>query len=75
MKPISLFGKKWRVHKQTANRLTLVLDESPLAAWRKKQKLNQRDAASHLGISQTYLAKIELGDRNCPPELLEKIHA
>lgn len=75
MKSISLFGKKWRIQKQTSNRIVLVLDGNPIAAWRKKEKLNQRAAAAKLGISQTHLAKIELGDRNCPTELLEKIHA
>jgi DNA-binding XRE family transcriptional regulator len=74
---IQFQGRRWRLHKATAMRLIFHPAKSPeaviLKRWRAKQKLNQRAAAERLGISQTHLAKIELGTRNCPPELIQKV--
>lgn len=40
---------------------------------RKKAYLNQKALADKLGISQSYLSKLENGERNVNPELAKKI--
>lgn len=74
---IKFQGRKWRLESATETRLIFHPAKSEageaLKRWRKANKMNQRTAAEKLGISQTHLAKIELGDRNCPPEVLNAI--
>lgn len=77
MKTIEFSGRTWRLHSESESRLIFHPAKSEageaLKQWRVNNKLNQREAARQLGISQTHLAKIELGTRNCPPEIAEKI--
>lgn len=66
-------NKNWQLHGESAKRLIFRAentDGKKVLAWRTKKKLNQRDAAEQLGISQGQLARIESGTRSCPPELL-----
>lgn len=74
MKTIHFAGKSWRLHTQAPAKLVFVPAANPLATWRKKAKLNQRDAAAKLGISQGQLARIESGTRTISEELLSKLH-
>ncbi len=73
MNTINFQGRQWQLHKQTDTKLVFVLAANPLAKWRKKQKMNQRDAAAALGISQGQLARIESGTRTMSAELLAKL--
>lgn len=70
---VRIEGERWQIHKQTRNTIVLVRATQGLAAWRLKNSLSQRAAAKKLGISQAHLAKIELGQRFCPPAVLERI--
>jgi transcriptional regulator with XRE-family HTH domain len=38
-------------------------------------RLNQVQIAKELGISKSYLSMILLGQRNCPPKLIEKLQS
>lgn len=40
---------------------------------RKEKKLTLKQLANEIGLSQTYLSQIELGDRNVSADILEKI--
>lgn len=40
---------------------------------RNKQKINQQDLADHLGLTQSYLSRIEQGTRSVDLELAIKI--
>lgn len=73
MKPLSFGGKLWKLHKQTDTKLTFVPAGNVLSDWRRKKELNQRDAATRLGISQGQLARIESGTRTMSTDLLRKI--
>lgn len=79
MKPgdtITLQGTPWRVQKSTPKSVTLwrVEEDGPLLiAWRGKRKINQRQAAPLLGISQSFVAKIEKGDRALPDEARDRM--
>lgn len=75
MKTINHAGKIWRLHAETETKLVFVPSDNLLAKWRKKRKLNQRDAAAELGMSQGQLARIELGTRVCPPEIMQRIQS
>lgn len=66
--------KNWQIFSATETKLVFVPSGNPLAQWRKKNKLNQRDAAAKLGISQGQLARIESGTRTMSLELLAKLH-
>ncbi len=46
-----------------------------LQRWRKQKKLTQVEAASVLGISQTYLSLLEKGTRPLTPELKSRMNA
>lgn len=70
---ISFGGKTWRLHKQTDTKLVFVPAGNVLSDWRRKKELNQRDAATRLGISQGQLARIESGTRTMSPEIFRKI--
>jgi DNA-binding XRE family transcriptional regulator len=74
MKNIHFQGQQWQLYKQTPSKLVFVLAANPLATWRKKNKLTQRDAAVRLGISQGQLARIESGTRTISGDLLAKLH-
>jgi len=39
------------------------------------KRLNQTQIARELGISKSYLSMILLGQRKCPPDLLERLQA
>lgn len=76
MKTIQFDGQRWQLHTATARRLIFHRADhagKQFVKWRKAEKLNQRDAALKLGISQTHLAKIELGTRTAPDALLAKL--
>lgn len=77
MQTIQFSGRQWRLHSQSDRRLIFHPAKSvaamAIAGWRKKNKLTQRAAAQRLGISQSHLAKIELGTRNPPAEFLKAI--
>lgn len=73
METIQFQGERWQLHRATARRLIfhpVNTSGKKFVRWRKSAGLNQRDAAQKLGISQTQLAKIELGSRTAPAELL-----
>lgn len=73
---IKLNGRAWRATQANADRIILrAITDTPgrLKAWREKKKLSQRAAAEKLGISQAVLAKVELGLRPAPPEILAKL--
>jgi len=74
MNTIRFQGREWQLYKQTPTKLVFVPSSNPLAAWRKKNKLNQRDAALQLGISQGQLARLESGTRTISEELLTKLN-
>jgi DNA-binding XRE family transcriptional regulator len=47
--------------------------KSPLAFWRKKRGLSQGALAKDAGISQSYLAGLEAGDRKGNPALIKRL--
>lgn len=69
---IKFEGRTWQLMSRTEKRLVF-MPAVDLAAWRKNKKLTQRDAAAKLGISQTQLAKIELGTRKISESVLAKL--
>lgn len=73
MKSFKHSGKLWKIHSEKPTKLVLVPAGNPLADWRKKKKLTQRDAAKALGVTQGQIARIENGTRICAPEILTKL--
>jgi DNA-binding XRE family transcriptional regulator len=73
-------GKTWVYDKHTETELKFT--PAPLGyagagnylkQWRKRWKRTQTGAAEILGVSQSFIAKIEKGERNLPLEMFEKI--
>ena len=73
MSTIKFQGREWRLHKETTAKLVFVPASNPLKDWREKQNLTQHIAATRLGVSQSYLSKMESGELPYTPEVLEKI--
>lgn len=74
-------GKAWVYDKHTETELKFKLAElggskgigNYLKAWRKRRAMNQTEAAKLLGVSQSFVTKIERGERNMPKEIFFKI--
>jgi ribosome-binding protein aMBF1 (putative translation factor) len=58
----------------TAEETTALVEAAaPLAFWRRHRGLTQKDLATKAGISQSYVAALEAGDRKGDPALLKKL--
>jgi len=53
--------------------LTRVKPHSSLAAWRKAQGFTQKEAATFLGISQSYYCKLEVKAQQPRPAILKEL--
>jgi DNA-binding XRE family transcriptional regulator len=65
-------GRKWVVKSATARRVTLIAADTELQAYRLSAGLTQERMAEALGISQSWLCKLESGQFVTPNELLAK---
>lgn len=72
---IDIDGDHWVVVSETNVSMALHRAKSRFVAHRIRIGISQEEMANRLGVSQSYLCKIEIGTRPCPTELAERIMA
>src|SRR4051812_11697979 len=75
-------GKAWRYTHHTATEMRFKVVELGYAGtgnwlkqWRARGKYTQTKAATILGVSQSFIAKVEKGEKTMPEKMFRKIHA
>jgi predicted XRE-type DNA-binding protein len=80
-KPITFEGKVWVFDRATETRLffkpaSMGMQSGMgnyLKQWRKRQKLNQTEAGELFGVTQSFIAKVEAGERPLPEKIFNRI--